>query len=484
MLDVLRIETSQQLDSERKARLGQFLTPSGIAAFMAGLFRDSCHGAARLLDPGAGIGSLTAAFLDRVGKGEMRLGGVHVTAYEIETLLMAHLKDTLAGYAGKMELSTKVLDKDFIEHAVDLIQFYPKQRFTHAILNPPYKKLNSKSAHRSLLRQVGIETVNLYSAFLALVIMLMQPRGQIVAIIPRSFCNGLYYRPFRKLLLTKTAIRHIHLFQSRKSAFKDDDVLQENVILHLEAGGDPQEITISTSTDSTFSDYTEVRLPQDQIFRAEDNELFIHIPTGEPDTLPAAFNKTLTELGLTVSTGPVVDFRLEEYIQETVPRNAAPLIYAVHFENGKVKWPMDDTLNSIKVCDKTMKWLMPMGCYVVTRRFSSKEEKRRIVARVVTPESFSAAYIGFENHLNVFHDKKQGLETRLAYGLATYLNSTMVDRHFRRFSGHTQVNATDLKQMRYPSKDALRRLGKWAMRHENRNPSQDDIDLKIERMAG
>jgi adenine-specific DNA-methyltransferase len=310
MLDVLRLEASQQLDSKRKAKLGQFLTPSGIATYMAGLFHNTFHGAARLLDCGAGIGSLTAAFLDRIGKGELRLDGIHVTAYEIDRLLLGHLKDTLASYASKLDLHIKVMEKDFIEHAVDLIQFYPKERFTHAILNPPYKKINSKSAHRSLLRQVGVETVNLYSAFLALVILLMKPSGQIVAIIPRSFCNGLYYRPFRKLLLTKTAIRHIHLFESRKSAFKDDDVLQENVILHLEAGCAPQDITISTSTDDTFSDYAEVSHPADQIFSLEDPELFIHIPTGGPDTLPVAFNKTLKDIGVNISTGPVVDFRL------------------------------------------------------------------------------------------------------------------------------------------------------------------------------
>jgi tRNA1(Val) A37 N6-methylase TrmN6 len=482
MLDVLRLEASQKLDSARKAKLGQFLTPSCIAMFMAGLFQDTFHGTARLLDTGAGIGTLTAAFLDRVGKGELQLEGVHITAYEIDKLLLGHLENTLASYASKPGLCINILEKDFIEHAVDLIQFYQKERFTHAILNPPYKKINSKSLHRGLLRQVGVETVNLYSAFLALVILLMKPAGQIVAIIPRSFCNGTYYRPFRRLLLTKTAIKHIHLFESRKSAFKDDDVLQENVILQLEVGGALHDITISTSTDGTFRDYVEVRYPTDQIFRLEDPELFIHIPTGGPDTLPAVFNKTLKDIGINISTGPVVDFRLVDYIEENVPRGAAPLIYSVHFENGMVKWPMDGVLNSIKVCDDTIKWLMPMGCYVVLRRFSSKEEKRRIVARVVTPESFSGEYIGFENHLNVFHNKKHGLERRLAYGLATYLNSTIVDLNFRRFSGHTQVNATDLKQMKYPSKEVLVRLGEWAMRHENGKPTQRQIDNKIERI--
>jgi hypothetical protein len=51
--------------------------------------------------------------------------------------------------------------------------------------------------------------------------------GQIVAIIPRSFCNSPYYRPFRNFIPERTAIHHIHLFQSRSKAVKDDNVLKE-----------------------------------------------------------------------------------------------------------------------------------------------------------------------------------------------------------------------------------------------------------------
>ena len=62
-----------------------------------------------------------------------------------------------------------------------------------------------------------------------------------------------------------------------------------------------------------------------------------------------------------------------------------------------------------------MKWLYPSGHYVVVRRLSSKEEKRRVVAYHVQPEDFPGQpYLGFENHLNVFHRRKQGLSPELA----------------------------------------------------------------------
>lgn len=64
--------------------------------------------------------------------------------------------------------------------------------------------------------------------------------------------------------------------------------------------------------------------------------------------------------------------------------------------------------------------------------------------------------------------------------MAVYLNSTAIDTYFRRFSGHTQVNATDLRRLRYPSLECLFALGQWAMsQHE---PAQSEIDQKVAAM--
>jgi hypothetical protein len=89
--------------------------------------------------------------------------------------------------------------------------------------------------------------------------------------------------------------------------------------------------------------------------------------------------------------------------------------------------------------------------------------------------------LGFENHLNVFHEQRHGLPEDLALGLAVFLSSTTVDSAFRRFNGHTQVNATDLKLMKYPARETLISLGQWAA--EEREPSQAAIDREVERLT-
>ncbi|MDR3699893.1 MAG: Eco57I restriction-modification methylase domain-containing protein [Candidatus Sulfopaludibacter sp.] len=228
--DALRRKVAPGLATKRKSALGQFMTPSSVARFMASLFPPATLQTCRLLDAGAGLGALSCAFIDRWAAGDgLKFQDAEVDAYEIDDALRAHLEQTLANYTGGLPVAPKIIAGDFIWEAARRI-LQGSKSYTHVILNPPYKKINSASEHRLILRRMGIETVNLYTAFVALSLAMMRSGGQLVAIIPRSFCNGPYYRPFRDFLLGRAALRHMHLFASRNQAFKDDDVLQENII--------------------------------------------------------------------------------------------------------------------------------------------------------------------------------------------------------------------------------------------------------------
>lgn len=456
---------------------------------MAGLFAD-VGGHCCLLDAGAGIGSLSAAFLDRWLANNLHFDRVSVEAFEIDQKLHTHLSHAFEKYRYNRNFDAIVFGEDFIHASAETLcgERSPSVNlYTHAILNPPYKKLHSHSAHRLALSRVGIETVNLYSAFVALAIARLAPGGQIVAIIPRSFCNGPYYRPFRHFILRRTAIRHLHLFESRSRIFKDDAVLQENLIILLERDGHQGPVTVSTSTDSTFNDFSNHQHPFDRIVLPNDSEQFIHVPTlCEPSAIEVSptIRYTLTDLGIKVSTGPVVDFRVKTHLCAMPEPDAVPLLYPDHFADQITTWPIKGLKkpNAIKRNVYTEKWLYSGGCYCVVRRFSSKEEKRRIVASVVMPGALSnAPMLGFENHLNVFHENKRGLPEPLAHGLAMFLNTTAVDQYFRCFSGHTQVNATDLKQMKFPSRSALIQLGAWVM--QQGTLTQEQIDAKLETLV-
>ncbi len=245
-------------------------------------------------------------------------------------------------------------------------------------------------------------------------------------------------------------------------------MLQENIIIMLECGARQNDVKITTSTDDTFADLEAHTHPFDRIVFPDDAERFIHIPTSlERNGIERStgVRYSLGDIGINVSTGPVVDFRLKAHLRPMPEAGCVPLLYPGHFVGQGAQWPSADMkkANAIHRNPETEKWLFSIGFYCVTRRFSSKEEKRRITASVVLPDAFAgASALGFENHLNVFHEDRHGLPELLARGLTVFLNTTAVDENFRRFNGHTQVNATDLRLMKYPSREALIALGERA----------------------
>ena len=481
-IDERRVAIALATPEKRKSELGQFMTPSVIATFMASMFNPLGKKNIRLLDAGAGIGSLTAAFAERAAR--EKAASLQCEAWEIDGRLHAPLQDTLDICASEIraaggEFDSTIQVEDFIISFSSLFALEKMTSPTHAILNPPYKKIHSASAHRQALRHYGVETANLYSSFVALALKSLADGGELVAITPRSFCNGTYFRPFRELLLRNAALVQIHLFESRTHAFKGDEVLQENVIFHIVKGQKQGSVILSSSSDATFSNVVTRLVPFSEIVFLTDKEKIFHLVPGldsiATTTGMKKYNNKLEDIGLGVSTGPVVDFRLRAHLRTASGVGIAPLVYAHHFESGFVSHPKPDAKkpNYIALNDQTSKWMMSTGFYVCVRRLSSKEEKRRIVPAVFDPAKVACQIIGFDNHMNVFHSGKKGLPKDVAKGLAVYLGSTFADQWLRRFSGHTQVNAGDLRAMRYPD---LETLNKWGMQVDGNLPAQEQID--------
>jgi adenine-specific DNA-methyltransferase len=475
----------------RQEELGQFFTAAPVAEFMASMFGPLPR-TVRLLDAGAGAGSLTAAFVSRCCKKRDGVRAIEATLYELDDEILDALDETMrecvhhCADAG-IRFTFTIHHGNFIQEmsarlAGDLFGTLPPA-FDAAIANPPYRKITTASAERRFLRSVGVETSNLYTGFIALIQRLLVPGGQLIGITPRSFCNGPYFRPFREDFLSHLELRRLHVFESRQAAFREDNVLQENIIFHAVKGrNQPRELLISSSSGEQGGDITETVFPFAEIVHPRDTEKFIHIPSTVSHATAKktmdGLSSSLASLGVTVSTGRVVDFRLKDALRQKPERGTVPLLYPCHFNGGTVHWPKLEARKPNAILDnaETHPWLVPSGVYLLTKRFTSKEERRRLVACLFDPDKVKAKWIGFENHLNYFHANGHGLERSLAVGLYAFLNSTVVDQYFRRFSGHTQVNATDLRTLAYPDRDTLQAMGREI---KSLDASQIEIDQLV-----
>lgn len=494
-VDLVRLDAARRLEPGRRSLLGQFFTPANVAHLMAS-FSDIRRVRVRLLDAGAGVGVLTAAWVAHAcGRADGRPRFVEIIAYEIDPELsppLHHVLDLCKQFAEEhgVALDYEVRNVDFIRAAVrslddELFGVQPPwPEFDAAILNPPYGKFRTDSDERRLLRNVGIETSNLYTAFVALALRGLTSGGELIAITPRSFCNGPYFTPFRKDFLRLASLTHLHIFDSRGTAFGADEVLQENVVFRAERGY-PQaaSVVVEWSDAGEFEHTTRREVPSSQVIQPGDPDSFIHITPDEWGSTIAEIVEglpgQLPALRVQVSTGRVVDFRAKEFLRGEPGEGTVPLVYPMHISNGGVTWPKLGAKkpNALLRAPYTDSQINPSGVYVLVKRFSSKEERRRVVAAVVTPETVPGEFMAFENHLNYFHRNGQGLPYDLAKGLAAYLNSTLVDSYFRQFNGHTQVNATDLRKLHYPCAEQLERI---AARLNGGAPGQEALDEIVE----
>jgi adenine-specific DNA-methyltransferase len=169
-LTVARNNRISKVNTSHKEKFAQYLTPIKIGRFMAQLCEEYWEKSdnVSVLDPDAGSGILSCYLIDELYKKNHAIN-LSLDAWKIDDTIISELFHT-----------------------------YEKLNNTcFKLMNPPYKIINSNSIYRNSLREVGIETVNTYSAFMALAIMLLADNGILAAIIFRSFFNGLYFLPFR-----------------------------------------------------------------------------------------------------------------------------------------------------------------------------------------------------------------------------------------------------------------------------------------------
>lgn len=476
-----RVAALSALNPKTQDSLGQFFTPVRAASLIASMPRLPTEGRIRVLDPGAGSGMLSAALVARI-LDECPGLAVRLVAVERDETILPYLLDTLeaCAAAGRGQVTYEVIGADYITASTGVDQDKRTTGFDLVIQNPPYAKLALSSPARAAVRSAGADVPNLYAAFLSLAASALNPGGQLVAITPRSFCNGPYFGAFRSYLLDRIALDRVHVFESRSTVFADAGVLQENVIFSGTRAGLRNEILLSAS-DGHEDDAYHRRVAYTDVIHPDDPHQFIRIVTNDEDTEVAermlSLPATLGSLGIAVSTGRVVDFRSKECLLSEADDSAVPLIYPANVRDGLVVWPCQTRKAQWfrPVSEKDEKLLVPEGWYCVVKRFSAKEERRRIVAGVWSPEQFSGP-VAFENHLNVFHIRNGGLDRDTALGLSLWLNSSLVDKFFRTFSGHTQVNATDLRTLRYPRLDSLRQLGNLA---PCALPEQEEVDKLV-----
>jgi len=275
-------------------------------------------------------------------------------------------------------------------------------------MNPPYYKIGADSPHAQIMQHIVHGQPNIYALFMALAAERLRPDGELIAITPRSFCNGPYFKTFRRWFLNHMSFKHIHLFESRTDTFRGANVLQENIITASQKTQNSQE-TIALTT--SFGRNLPEKLPVQEILTRTiiDNscgEQLIRVPENRNDLkimeLVDSWPKHFSLLDLRISTGPVVSFRSREYLRKSADNgNTAHLLSLHNVHPFKTIWPTakNNRPGGFKICSGSLPLLLPTKNYVLLRRFSAKEEKRRLTASFFLKSGEKRSYVALEKEM-------------------------------------------------------------------------------------
>jgi adenine-specific DNA-methyltransferase len=480
--DRLGLFYSSLVSTEHKKKNGQFFTPLKIASLMASYCE--CRGEkVRILDPGCGSSVLSCALIEHLICINKELKDIELVVYETD-LKLIDLTEKVIIYLKQWLLERNIVfnyifhQKDFIlENAGYLnnqnnLFSLPFEPFDIVISNPPYFKLAIEDKRAKAARIVINGHPNIYAIFMAISVRLLKQNGEFIFITPRSYASGGYFKIFRNYFFNLIDLEKVHLFVSRKDAFSKDKILQETVIIKGKRINDPNEnshVIISSSTGLYDIDKPLIKsFPKKDIIDIRSGEKILYLPTNDfEENIMEIFNNwtgTLGSFNIKISTGPVVAFRSWDYIKdeyENLNCQLAPLFWLHNVKQMVLEWPLQrpDKGQYIQISKESKALLIPNKNYILLRRFSSKDDKSRLIAAPYFSNLIEAGYIGVENKVNYIYRQDGYLERNEIIGLCALLNSSLFDAFFRIFNGNVNVSATELREMPLPPLNTIKEIG-------------------------
>lgn len=475
--DRLGIYYTKQVTQKHKKDSGQFFTPTPIAHLMAS-FCDLTGNCLRILDPGCGTAVLTCALVEHLTEQNPNIEFIDLVAYETDPELIFFSQKTLS-YLKKW-LQLKGVSFQYLLHIHDFILDNAKalqntsqnqDSFDIIISNPPYFKLAKDDEKTIAAKELVSGQPNIYSIFMGIASKLLNENGELIFITPRSFASGNYFKAFRELFFNTVQIDKIHLFNSRKDTFNRDSVLQETVIVKaIKSDINPnKQVTVSSSVGiKDIYEPTVKYFPSSELIDLNSKEKILHLPTNDKEEsildLVTSWENNLINYDIHISTGPVVSFRSWDFIQNNYENGTvflAPLFWLHNVNKMSLEWPITSKNKGqfIKIEPASKSLLIPNKNYILLRRFSTKDDKSRLIAAPYFCNYAKSNFIGVENKVNYIYRKKGHLERSEVAGLCALLNSELFDIYFQIFNGNVNVSATELREMRFPPINDIKEIG-------------------------
>ncbi len=454
-------------------RLGRLFTKKDTARLMAGMLDiDKNKTAFTVLDPGAGTGILSAAAIEEICKRAPSCKQIFLTCFETNKDFLPMLEDNLERIRKKcrhdydVKLYVTVYDENYIVDSKNhyTVTFFDtvEDKYDIIIANPPTEFYEKDS--EEALSAGGVTQVKISAAFLfaRMAQRHLEEDGQLVTALPTTYATASQLTALRKEMAKELALKKIHLFIGKQKNTKRAIPLKKNFIISYLKGDRPENIEITTSTDSGKN--VTALPPLSYNFVVDPENGMLTLPKSVEDTnivkYISDFPETLTSLGLKMSTGLVIDSKCEGLLFTDPIRGSVPLIRPATIKNGSVNFPQPIKKQYIAPVNTSL--VQKNKNLIIIKRIPANSDERFVNSAIYLASQLPAyKYISTHNKINFIDTKDKNSEicARLAFGLFALLNSTIYDRYISIVSKSKQINSKEMRSLPLPPRNIIENIG-------------------------
>lgn len=465
-----RLAASGKHPHERQ-KLGQYFTSKDTAKFISS-FSAYTSGTeqVRILDPGTGTGVLSCALVESIINKNPSVS-IHLVCYEVDKsifpytrLSLEYLKEWAA--SKKAVLSYSLLETDFILANQNLFQpeYVCSENFDIVISNPPFFKLSTNDERNVISENIIFGQKNIYSLFIIAAVKLLKYGGELLFLVPRSFCSGSYFGEFRELLNKHLMYEHIHLFTSGLKIFGSDGVVNDSIMVKarkMDIIENEYCFLISSSVNTGLKpgnlyNYT---------FNKEKN--IIPLPASGNDIkileTVSSWPESLANLGYLVSCGNVLKSDIENFTAEknSPDSDKTPVITLEELNCFVLKDLNQEIafLHFIKKCYETERFFIKNKNYIFLRRYNKMGRERKIsaISYINSFEQFFSVCV--DKQLLYIHKQSGEFEIAELLGLTSILNSEVMNSYLKIVYGNINLSIAELLNMPLPSLEIIIETG-------------------------
>ncbi len=464
----------REKSKSENVRLGRLFTKKDTARLMAGMLRlDESKTVYTILDPGAGTGILTAAAVEEICKKYSSCKQIFVTCYENDPAFLPMLHDNLERIRKKcrhdynVKLFITVYEENYLtdsknHYTVSFDGDMIPDKFDIIICNPPMELVDKTSEEAVTVGGVTQLKISLSFLFAKLAKSHLEDGGQLVITLPTLVASASALTAFRKEMAKELSLEKIHLFIGKQKNARRAVPLKKTIILAYGKCKRPENIIISTSADSG-KDVTELpALAYGFVVDKEDGVLTL--PKSLEDTkivkYISDFPETLTNLGLKMSTGLIIDSKCEGLLFTEPIKSCVPVIRPAHMKNGQISFPQPIKRQYVAPVNPSL--AQKNKNMIIIKRVPAKSDDRFVNASIYMAAQLpSYKYISTHNKINFIDtkDKNEEICPRLAFGLFALLNSTIYDRYISIVSKSKQINSKEMRTLPLPPRNIIENIG-------------------------